>query len=140
MKLRIKDIHAPGDISRERIILEAVEDGKIGEHVIFRTKKGVQPGTVQGGVVDDCYWIPDREVKAGDVVVVYTKRGASASKKNPSGSTSHFFYWFKELPIWSDDRVAVLVQIFGKWDYLEVASDEVTEDPSVAPTGSQRRA
>lgn len=58
------------------------------------------------------YWFPDKRVKAGDLIVLYTKTGAKSQTKNKNGSTSHFFYRGLERTIWNKSGdCAVLLEI-----------------------------
>lgn len=140
MNLIIKGIHAAGDLAHERVVLEATADTDAGSYIIFVTEKSAtRENAVQGGVIPHSYWIPDRNLKKGDIVVVYTKGGRPSSKVNASGSTSYFFYWFQKTPLWSDDKNVVLISI-DDWGWLPVAADEITDvssTPLSRPTAVQ---
>jgi len=123
MKLKIKSIHSAGDLSKERLVLEATEDLDVGSHVIFAARRGSAPHrTLQGGLVPFCYWLPDKKVAKGDLVVVYTKSGSTSSKQNES-NTSYFFYWDLKAPVWVEDRYVVILEI-GNWTGREFSEIE----------------
>ena len=55
------------------------------------------------------YWFPDKRVKTGDIVVVYTKDGRE-NEIEENGHRIHFLYWGLSMPIWSEeDRAPVLL-------------------------------
>ncbi len=133
IRLALKSITSPGDLSRERIVLRAIEDCDIGAYAIFATRRGSTVKTIEAGPIANCFWLPDKQVHKDDLIVLYTKEGAASVKQNPSGATSHFFYWDLRTAVWRDDRVAVLVQIGKEWNELAVTEEEAIEEipPSV---------
>jgi hypothetical protein len=108
MKLEIKAIHAAGDLSMERLVLEAVEDVDVGNHLVFAARRSEK--TLQAGRVPFCYWMPDKKVAKGDLVVLYTKAGDISTKQNQTNN-SFFFYWNLAAPVWVGDQHPVLVEI-----------------------------
>ncbi len=117
MKLKISGIKNAGNLEKERIILQVLEDDDVGRYAIFKSKK---IETKVSSRVLETFWFQDQLVKKDDLVVVYTKAGIYKSIKHLKGTTfSHFFYWDKENPIWtnSQDDVAVLLNV-SEWDYI----------------------
>ena len=82
----------------------------VGSFAIFRA--GVNEQGTATNAVSDVFWFPDKEVEAGDLVVLYTKRGARSERAQDSGGTVHFFYWGKPNPMWEPTarRIPVLVE------------------------------
>jgi hypothetical protein len=116
MNLEIRAFADAGDLSKERIVLKALTDVDVGDYAILRS--GVASG---GGAPTSgrkaAYWFADVEVKANDVIVLYTKKGSRSSKLLDSGRTAHFFYWGKDEPLWADQKFgAVLVEITN-WQF-----------------------
>ena len=75
MNVELRSIENAGDLERERVVLRAPGDDDIGNYAIFRcyvTKEKVAAGPIAAG-----YWFPDRKLKKGDFVVVYSKAGAN---------------------------------------------------------------
>jgi hypothetical protein len=66
-------------------------------------------GIPLAGTVDHAYWFSSRELKTGDLVILYSKGGVRSEKKNDNGSTSYFFYWGLPESFWTSKKVAVLV-------------------------------
>lgn len=120
MALRIEGIRQPGDLSRERIVLRADSDTDIGRYLILSAR--ASNGKTLAGRIPNCYWFPDREIKAGDFVVLYSKAGTRNVKENDSGNASYFFYWGLDETLWDDDAlspVLMRVAIWRSWTQQE---------------------
>jgi hypothetical protein len=117
MNLEITQIISPAQLEQERVVLLVSEDMNIGRALLLKARK-TQDGGVAGGRIDGAYWIPDKQVKAKDLVVVYTKAGTKSEKANPDGTTSHFFYWGLAAPCWTVGTVPVVVDS-GLWKRLK---------------------
>jgi hypothetical protein len=116
MNLELKGVENVGDIERERVILRALADKTdIGDYAIFKCRT-TSDGVPASGHVAAAYWFPDRVIKSGDFVVLYTKRGAASEKTGETGHTSYFFYWGHETPQWSSKFIAALVHT-SDWDF-----------------------
>ena len=113
MNLDITQIIAASELENERVVLQASADKNIGRALLLKARK-TNDGGVSGGRIDSAYWIPDKQVKAKDLVVIYTKSGTKSEKQNPDGTTSHFFYWGFSAPAWSAQTVPVIVDT-GTW-------------------------
>ncbi len=96
--------------SNERIILDVNADTDIGEFLILDTTY-----TTRGRAsnkVRHPYWFPDKIVRKGDTVVLYTKRGENRTRINDNNTCSHFFYWELEHNIWNNnDDCAILLHV-----------------------------
>lgn len=106
MRLKITNIRDRGDLNKERVVMKAESAGNIGEFIL--TQSGYRDDTVINAI-HETYWFPDKEVNAGDFVVLYTKRGVD-SEKPFKDVKSHFFYLGRSQAIWNvEDRAAVLM-------------------------------
>jgi hypothetical protein len=108
MKLEIKSFADPGNFEKERVVLRASADEDIGSYVLMRSQAADDGSPTSGR--KSAYWLPDKRLKGGDMVVVYTKKGSSSKKQLASGATVHFYYWNLTDQIWGEDKnnVAVL--------------------------------
>ena len=89
MKLEFDEIKDRGT-PKERILFNVKEDCDIGEYFVFSTRK-----TAAGkfsSLVQHPFWFPDKGVKKGDLVVLYTKKGSSSYKLNADETSTHFYY------------------------------------------------
>lgn len=113
MKVKIRNIvdHGHND---ERIVLDVNADTDIGEYLVLDTTY-TSSGVVSNKVRHP-YWFPDKKVKSGDVVVIYTKKGTNSQQVNKDGSTSHFFYWGLDNNVWNNDGDCALLLHVDNWE------------------------
>lgn len=109
MSVELSGIERAGDIDQERVVLRATADADIGEYAIFNGR-AARTGNVMAGPVPNVYWFVDKEIKKGDIVVLYSKDGENSEKTNDDGTKSYFFYWRRQNPIWVPGRIPVLVE------------------------------
>jgi hypothetical protein len=98
MKLEIQNVADKGNLDKERLVLKVRKDTDMGDYVLLQT--GYDNGSVNIEIYAT-YWFPYKEVKTGDLVVIYTKDGVSNEKELTQGYKAHFFYWELEDAIWS---------------------------------------
>jgi hypothetical protein len=109
MTLKLVGIEFPGEIEKERIVYRALYDVDIGDYAVFRCRTSKNDLDMILGGNFSGYWLPDVEVKAGDLVVLYTKRGLR-SEKRVENTTSRFFYWNRINAVWVPGYTAALVK------------------------------
>jgi hypothetical protein len=126
MELAIKTILDKGTLDKERVILTAEIDLPIGNFVVFGTAFSTELNTVLGGSLKWSYWFPDGQVKAKDLVVLYSKAGKNNVRENPDGTRTHFYYWFKKEPVWGVPGAALVVANILDWDFKRL--DDSTAD------------
>src|SRR5262245_4079302 len=107
MNLTIKRVLDIGNINRERVVLGVTRDDEIGNYMIAQGTTTEAGGLSQS--LKPLCWFPDNPVKAGDLVVLYTKVGAQKKKVNADKSTSHFFYLGLGKCLWEGDKRAAVV-------------------------------
>ena len=99
MNIEIKGIRDGGVTNKERLVLKVIADDDIGYYVVFDTTF-TEDGKISNKVRHS-YWFPDKKVRAGDLVILYTKVGTQSETQNNDGSTSHFFYMGLDKTIWN---------------------------------------
>lgn len=113
MKLEIDSFADAGVLEKERLVIKALSDLDIGEYVVFSS--GLSDTRIPISGRKTAYWFPDKAVKSGDLVVLYTKSGKSSKKDIGNGRTAHFYYWGLEKARWgSGDKTAVLLRV-AEW-------------------------
>ncbi len=119
MNIKIIKIVDPGNLTSERIIFKAEADSLIGSYLVLKTKtlsgRGVSSST------SGTYWFPDKSVKNGELIVLYTKIGKNTEVLNKDGSTTHFFYWNRSLPVWMTPDDTVVLAYISSWGSLQLA-------------------
>ena len=107
MKLSIRNIKFK-NTQNERVVLFANEDCEIGLYFLLLTRRS---GTDEiTNEIEFPFWLPNRKVKKGDLVIIYTKEGNKGYKSNEDGSNSYFYYRGIPKPILNDDRIILLVE------------------------------
>jgi hypothetical protein len=104
-----------GDPTLERLILRVLQDVNIGDYIVLSTE--IRGEGVADGRILASYWFPDKMVSAGELVVLYTRKGTGRTKKLKSG-TAHFFYWGLGAPLWTQDTDAAVVIEARDWAYV----------------------
>ena len=89
------------------------QDVDIGDFMLVRT--GFEGDTVTTGV-SNAFWFPDKRLRAGDLVVVYSKEGRSHARPRDDGTKAHFFYWDQSSPLWASEDVAPVLLYAPQWD------------------------
>jgi hypothetical protein len=106
MKLEISEIKDRG-VLEERIIFAVKEDCDIGRFFVFSTQKSSEGKF--SSLVKHPYWFPDKSVKKGDLVVLYSKKGTSSYKLNSDQTSTHFYYRNFEVGI-LEGNIVLLVE------------------------------
>src|SRR5688500_17539445 len=88
------DVRDRGELEKERIVFQVSYNDDIGRYAIFETTASDDEQFSDD--IKRIFWFPERPVKTGDLVVLYTKSGNDRIKKNKNGTTSFFFYWALE--------------------------------------------
>jgi hypothetical protein len=112
MSLKLKSIADKGDLQKERLVLSVINDTDLGFYALLRTS--LNNGVVTTGV-HNAFWFPYKSVKAGDLVVVYSKRGTESQKGVEGGRTAHFLYWGRTEPLWGTHDKGVVLLYAPTW-------------------------
>lgn len=116
MKLEIKSIADAGIPFKERIVLRALKDIDIGNYAILKSGVGTNGREPTSGR-KAAYWFPDEKVEAGDLVVLYTKKGSPRTKALDGGQTVYFFYWGRDEAIWTDSQSGAVLAEIADWQF-----------------------
>lgn len=117
MTLEISSFAEAGNLQKERLVIKIRDDVDIGEYAVFHSR--ISSNAIPTSGSKKAYWFPDRAVKAGDLVVLYTKAGTTGKKDLGEGRTAHFFYWGQETALWGPNTGAVVLEI-SDWIYRRV--------------------
>jgi hypothetical protein len=117
MKLQIISVHNHGDFKKEYVLLKVLEDCDVGNYVLADSTY-----TADGKVsnkVRHTFWFPDKEVKKGDLLSVWTGTGTNTSTKTDSGSPIHRFYWNLKTAVWNDDGDCAVLLELNTWQFFK---------------------
>lgn len=117
MKVKVISVHNHGDFDQEYVLLKVLENCDVGYYIL-----GDSTYTNDGKVsnkVRHTFWFPDKEVKKGDLLSVWTKTGKNTSTKNDSGTPIHRFYWNLKTAIWNDDGDCAVLLELNTWQFFK---------------------
>jgi len=115
MRLTITSIADAVNPEKERLVMKASADLDVGRYVVFRSRLGTSGSPTSK--VSDAFWFPDKDVKANDLVVLYTKAGTTLERPRESGGTAHFYYWGKSGALWEPGVGYVPVLLYAsQWE------------------------
>ena len=123
MNFEIDRIEDAGTLDKERLVIRVMADTVTDFCVVLRARKGTFKDIPLGGPIPLAFWFPNTKVAKGDFIVLYTKYGDTSEKKNPSGRTSHFFYWRCAEPIWDSKHIPTILEVEA-WDTSTTAERE----------------
>jgi len=121
MNIAINKTVDRGDLEKERIIFTVKEDDFLGAYLVLKSK--ITGEKMVSSKIEKTYWFPDKDVKKGDIVVLYSKMGINTEKKNADGTTTYFFYWRSSNVLWNESENTVILMRSQEWNF-RVASDE----------------
>lgn len=113
MNLKLKSIADKGNPQKERLVIRVVNDTDAGEFIVMRT--GFVDDEVNIGV-ESAYWFPDKPLKAGDLVVLYSKAGIIKDRPLDSGGNVYFFYWGQSTAVWQSANTAAVLAHAPVWE------------------------
>ena len=110
MKLIVHSIENNGVLQSERVLIQVKGSVNIGKYIISDTTY-IDDKTVSNEL-RHIYWFPDKDVSAGDWIIIYTKDGTPRSYINNNDTTIHELYWNLGKTVWNKDGdCAILFEI-----------------------------
>lgn len=116
MKVRIISVHGYGDFDNEHVLMEVVEDCDIGQFILAdSTYTGEHEVSNR---LRHILWLPDKPVKQGDLVSVWTKGGRDTTVATDQGRTVHRFFWGLKTAVWNDEGDCAVLFDIGDWQFF----------------------
>jgi hypothetical protein len=110
MKIEIIKIIDKGIKEKERLWLKVLEDCDLIYFIVYSTVYS-SPTTITN-IPKETYWFKSNKVKAGDSIVLYTRKGNPSISEAKDKSTNHFLFWNLDKTLWNDkDDCAVVFEI-----------------------------
>lgn len=110
MKLKINSLVNKGDQNKERIWFNVVEDCDLKYYLVTDTTYTSENAI--SNKLRHVYWFSSKSVKAGDYVVLHTKKGQQTETGNDKGTRTHVYYWGLDRAVWNDaGDCAVLFEV-----------------------------
>lgn len=118
-KLKIHSVDGKGDLSKECVWLQVLEDiPDLGSYMICDTTY-VDANHVSNEL-RHLYWFPTKAAKKGDWVRLMTTSGTNTTTDNNSKTKTHTFYWKLGKTVWNKDGDAAILFDLSKWSTLKV--------------------
>lgn len=116
MDIKILWVKEHGNLSSERLLLEAKEDDVELRHYIVMDNTYDEEGNLTNKL-RHCYDFKTSDVilNKGDRVALYTKKGNYESGSTVSGNVIHKIYWGLKETVWNEGGdIAYLVEVSGR--------------------------
>lgn len=113
MKLKITSVEGKGDLSKETIWLDVLENANLKYYLVSDTTY-----TGENSISNELrhiYWFRDKDVKEGDYVALHTKDGTNYAVSNARGATTHHIYWDLGRTIWNKDGDCAVLFEVNSW-------------------------
>lgn len=125
MIIEIDSIKNSGNLEKERVIFKVIENGDLGKYMVAQSI--TINDTSFSSKLQNLYWFPDKELKAGDLVVLYTKQGEKGNSVNEDGSTTYFYYWGLTSTLSSIEKSCVVL-LETSWSTQAVPKPELQSE------------
>lgn len=110
MKIKIHSIENKGNLEKEVIWLDVLEDCDLSYYMVCDSTY-----TSDNRLSNEhrhAYWFPPIAAKKGDWLALHTKDGKNDTRSNDRGTMTRHFYWKLGRTIWNKDGdCAVLFQL-----------------------------
>ena len=115
MKVKILSVHNHGNYEHEHVYMEVLQDCDIGEFMLADSTYTSDDRI--SNKVRHTYWFPDRQVKKGEYVSLWTGVGENIQTKSSQGNTIHRFYWGLKTSVWNDEGDCALLYHIDDWSH-----------------------
>lgn len=115
MDVRITGVHGHGAASKEYVQMRVDRDCDIGDYVLADTTY-IAPDQISNEL-RHMFWFPNKQVKAGDTIILRTGSGKHTEERMDDGSTKHRFYWQLGSAVWNDTGDAAVLLRVDEWSY-----------------------
>lgn len=122
MKIKIKKVVDHGTHSSERVWFEVTADCNLKYYMITDTTYTGENSI--SNKVRHVYWFAPKDVKKGDEVLLYTKKGLYKTESINNGkNTRYFLFWGLESFVWNNTGDAAILFEMNSWNTTKVVSN-----------------
>ncbi|WP_312288455.1 MULTISPECIES: hypothetical protein [Bacteroidota] len=119
MKLNIKTVTDFGTHASERVWLEVLEDCNLKNYMLTDTT--YKEDNSISNKVRHVHWFEPKNVRGGDEIVFYTRRGNESSESINNGrNTRYFLFWGLDSYVWNNSGDAAILFEINNWKTTKV--------------------
>lgn len=118
MKLEILSIHNHGNAEKEHVLLKVTEDCDVGRYILADTTYTSENDV--SNKLRHVFWFPDKNIKKGELVSVWTGTGKNTVAQTAAGVPVHRFYWGLKSSVWNDDGDCAALLELSTWQFKHV--------------------
>lgn len=118
MKIEILKIDGRKDFDKEVVWMHVKDNCDAGRYTLADSTFN-NDGTASNKI-RHTFWLPDKEVKKGDYIKVFTKSGKYHSYENGDKTTTHVFYWCLGNAVWNNDKDCAILFEHKSWQFKEM--------------------
>ncbi len=101
--------------NQERLHLTVGRDSNAANYVVLLSSFSTPSRDSVLAGSRSSFWFPNRNLKAGDNVILYTKGGTESMQARPDGKQNHFFFWGSNQTLFPDPSSCVIVAELNNW-------------------------
>jgi hypothetical protein len=116
MKVEMISVHNQGNYEHEYVLMRVQKNCNIG-HYMLADSTYTSDDRVSNKL-RHTFWIPDKEVRRGELVSVWTKIGTNITTKNNDGETVHRFFWGLKTSVWNDKGDCAVLFELTTWQFF----------------------
>ncbi len=108
MDLKIGEVRAQGDETKEVVVIRALKDCNLKSYMIFDETFKSDGST--SNVHRHVFIFPSWEVKQNDYIFLRTRVGTNRKGKTKQGDPANYFHWQLNSPVWNEkgDKVHLI--------------------------------
>ncbi len=111
--------HGQGNASQEYILLRANED--LNTRFVLVCDTTFEAPAHVSNKLRHSFWLPDLDLKKGDLFTMWTGKGTNKMTKLPDGRQMYHHYLQLGSAIWNDENDRALVMFLSRWKSFPVA-------------------
>lgn len=119
MKLKIHSVEGKGELDKESLWIEVLEDLSDLHHYMICDTTYTDDAHISNEL-RHVYWFAKKSVKKGDLIKLMTKDGVNSTSSNNRNTTTHFLYWKLGKTVWNKDGDAAVLFHLNDWNTKRV--------------------
>ncbi len=114
MNLKVHSIDGKGDLSKECVWFEVLEDIPALQYYMISDSTYTDASHVSNEL-RHVFWFPTMAVKKGDWIKLMTGTGTKSSSRNDRGTNTHVLYWKLGRTVWNKDGDCAILFKLADW-------------------------